>query len=132
MVTPLLAFVIGISSGLLLGCILMYLYMSKKKTKASQDRSSSGGSYDEMLMHGSSFDLTQQINLYSTLMNERKSVIAALQQPNDSIDIPEWCKEMKSLHQTNFESLCNYPVIPDIMAIIPKESPDLDNKISGQ
>ena len=110
----------------------MYLYMSKKKTKASQDRSSSGGSYDEMLEHGSSFDLTQQINLYSTLMNERKSVIAALQQPNDSIDIPEWCKEMKSLHQTNFESLCNYPVIPDIMAIIPKESPDLDNKISGQ
>lgn len=132
MVTPLLAFLIGISSGLLLGCILMYLYMSKKKTKTSQDRSNSGGSYDEMLMHGSSFYLTQQINLYSTLMNERKSVIAALQQPNGSIDIPEWCKEMKNLHQTNFESLCNYPVIPDIMAILPKESPDLDNKISGQ
>jgi len=132
MVTPLLAFVIGLSSGLLLGCILMYLYMSKKKTKASQDRPSSGESYDQKSNQGSPFDLTQQINLYSTLMNERKSVIAALQQPNGSIDIPEWCKEMKNLHQTNFESLCNYPVIPDIMAIIPKESPVLDNKETGQ
>jgi len=110
----------------------MYLYMSKKKTKASQDRSSSGGSYDEMLMHGSSFDLTQQINLCSRLINENKSVITALQQPKDSIGIPEWCEEMKSLHQTNFESLCNYPVIPDIMAIIPKNSPAADNMKSDR
>lgn len=102
------------------------------KSKASQDRPSSGESYYEMPIQGSPFDLTQQINLYSTLMNEKKSVIAALQQPKESIGIPEWCKAMKSLHQTNYESLCNYPVIPDIMAIIPKNSPAADNKKSDR
>lgn len=132
MVTPLLAFVIGLSSGLLLGCILMYLYMSKKKSKTSQDRPNSGESYDQKSNQGSPFDLTQQIDLYSRLINENKSVITTLQKPKDSIGIPEWCEEMKSLHQTNFESLCNYPVIPDIMAIIPNNSPAADNMKSDR
>lgn len=77
-------------------------------------------------MQSSTSDLTRQPNLYSILMHEKNSVIAALRQPKDSLDIPEWCKEMKNLHQTNFEALCGNPAIPDIMAIIPKKSTAVD------
>ena len=74
MITPLLGFLVGLGSGLLLGGILVYLQMSKKNRNVGRVNSEEGASNDETASPGSSVDFMRQVSQQTTLMAQTKQV----------------------------------------------------------
>ncbi|MFM8445691.1 MAG: hypothetical protein ACKN9W_20415 [Methylococcus sp.] len=124
MITPLLGFLVGLGSGLLLGGILVYLQMSKKNRSVDRFSSEEGASNDETTSPGSSVDFMRQVSQQVALMAQTKQGFDVPQRIEASLDLPEWCKEMAKVHQTAIVSLKSQPQIPDIIAIVPRNPPD--------